>query len=103
MRVARPKRVSLHFGVAHPLRVTAAAAGSGVLARELGLDVAAERRVPQDRLIERPESLGVRVEPVEVAVEDERSVFPSRKIEDRFEREAIAVESADDVKRLRLE
>ncbi len=57
----------------------------------------------QDGFIDRPESLGVRVEPVEVAVEDERRAFPSRKIEDRLEREGIAVESADDVERLRLD
>jgi hypothetical protein len=43
-----------------------------------------------------------RVRPDEIAVEDDGRVLPSRQREDRFERERIAVELADDVKRMGL-
>ena len=94
---------SLDLGFADPIRVAAAATGSRILARDLGLDIAAERRVPQNRFVDRAKSFRIHVEPVEIAVEDERGVFASREIEDRLEREGIAVEPADDVERLRLE
>src|SRR6267378_152943 len=94
---------ALHFGVAHPFRVRAAAARAGIRAGDFGFYVAAQGRVPKDSLVDGFEFRRVYVEPVEIAVEDERRVLPPRHGKNRFEREGIAVESADDVERLRLE
>src|ERR1700704_1925027 len=94
---------ALHFGLAYPFRVGAPAARAGILAGDLGLHVAAQRRVLEDSLVDAFEGRRVDVEPVEIAVEDERRALAPRHGKDRFEREAVAVESADDVERLRPE
>src|SRR5258706_485001 len=94
---------TLHFGVAHPFRVGAAAACAGIRAADFGFHVAPQGHVLQDGLIEAFEFRRIDIEPVEVAVEDERRALPSREVDNRLEREGIAVEPADDVERLRLE
>jgi len=59
--------------------------------------------VLQDGLIEAFEFRRIDIEPVEVAVEDERRALPSREVDNRLERERIAVKPPDDVERLCLE
>src|SRR5712671_927610 len=94
---------ALHFGVAHPFRVGAAAARAGIRATDFGFHVAPQGHVLQDGLIDAFEFRRIYVEPVEIAVEDERRAFPPRHGKDRFERERIAVKPPDDVERPCLE
>jgi hypothetical protein len=94
---------SRNLGVAHPLGIGAAAARFVVLAGDLGLDIAPQGRVLQNGLIDLPEFRGLRIEPVEVAIEGERCVLAPCQREDRLDRERISVEAADDVKGFRLE
>jgi len=91
-----------HLGIADPVRVRAAAARRRVVARELGLDIAAQRDVREDPRVERREVVGRSIEPVEVAVEDQRRRDRLRggEREDRVERERVAVEPADRIDRL---
>jgi len=51
--------------------------------------------VLEDSLVGRLRRLPVDVEPVEIAVEDERRALAPRHGKDRFERERLPVESAD--------
>jgi hypothetical protein len=95
--------ISFDLGVAHRLGVGAAASRVGLVGCDLGLDVAANRGVREHRLVDRAELAGADVEPVEVAVEDERGAFASRESENRFQGERVAVEPAHDVERLRLD
>src|SRR6267378_5141554 len=62
---------ALHFGIAHPFRVRAAAARAGIRAGDFGFYVAPQSHVIQDGLIDAFEFRRVYVEPVEIAVEDE--------------------------------
>src|SRR5258706_4144920 len=94
---------TLHFGVAHPFRVGAAAARAGIRAADFSFHVAPQGHVLQDGLIEAFEFRRIDIEPVEVAVEDERRALPSREVDNRLERERIAVKPPDDVERLCLE
>src|SRR6266853_1907345 len=67
---------ALHFGVADPFRVGAAATCAGIFAGDLGLHVAAQGRVLEDGLIDAFEFRRIDVEPVAIAVEDERRALP---------------------------
>jgi hypothetical protein len=57
----------------HRFRIGAAAARADVVrARNLGLDVAAQRAMARNAALDRGEPVGLGIEPMEIAVEDDR-------------------------------
>ena len=96
---------ALDLGIADKFGITAAAACVSVVAGKLGLDVAAQRGVPQHLLVDRGKRGRVHVEPVEVAVEHQRHgiALAGGAVQDRRQRRTVAVEAADHVERPGLE
>ncbi len=90
---------AFYVGVGHRLRISAAAAIGGIVAGELGFNVAAERDVSRHGVVDMHESIVVRVEPVKIAVENNlrSSCLALGHALDLGQREAIAVQPADDV------
>ncbi len=84
--------------------IGAAAAGADVgRARDLGLDIAADRAMAGDAPRDLGEPIGRCVEPMKIAVEDDGRVFGFRQPLDCLERRQIAVQPADDVEHVRLD
>ena len=96
MNLVRPA----HHVVGDACRIGAAAAGADIArARDFGLDIAAHRAMARDAALDLGEPVRLGVEPVEVAVENDRHrrALVCGQPLDRIERGKIAVESADDV------
>ena len=92
-----------HIGIAHVVRIAAAAAAAGcrIAGQQLGFDVAANRPVAQYFSIDACERGVVNIEPVEVAIEHPLCVwFDCAKGQQGIERKWVAVKAADHVERL---
>ena len=89
-------------GVAHPVRIGAAAARvvvAGIGRRQLGLDVASQRLVHQHLTLHAGEGVRIGVEPMEVAVEDQplASALAPEQFQHALERQLVAVQPANHV------
>jgi hypothetical protein len=91
-----------HFRVAHVHGIRAAATRARLLAGDFGLHVAAQRRVREHLAIHMVEIVRVHVEPVEVAVENDRHRLGLglRHRLHALQRLDVSVESPGDVDRV---
>jgi hypothetical protein len=100
--VQNPVR-ACHHVVAGRDRIGATASGADIgRARDLGLDVAAQRAVRRYRPLDGVEPIIAGIEPMEVAVVDDRDIaaLAPRQPLDRLRGGEVSIKAADQVKRL---
>src|SRR6266852_5175304 len=87
---------ALHRGIVHPIGITAAAASLRAGRRQLGFDIAAHGVEAEYGGIDALEFRRINVEPVKVAIEDERlgAALAVVSLEQGIEGERVAIQPA---------
>ena len=89
------------LGIRHVVGIAAATAEAGIVGRQFGFDIAAQRDMAQHAAVDVGKNCGVGVEPVKVAIEDQRGGrFYGGDALHRVQCFRIAVQAADHIQRV---